>query len=787
MRHILRLTLCLIASLLVRLPAMADADTALWTTYFAYADATTVVEADGRCYALANGNLMSYDPQTTEVRCYDGLNSALSSKDIVLMDYSAARHILVLVYADGNIDLFDVRTERVTNIPHFKDRPDSDLLLRHLNVQSDDAFLCTNEGVIWISLARSVIMGRYALGAVRAAAVHDGYLYVALATPGVKRVSLVDNLNDLSRWEQFAAIDVSDLCSAFGYLYLASPYTAARASLKEYGVWAYSADEPLQHLSSVPTNRFRHGRKAIIMWQDTTFMTISEESPLQAEQFVTDGYAFTDLCPASDGGYWGCLPQEGLVHGTSDASAFTLDIVGIKGDGPSFEHPHTLYASGSDLYVLGGFHDAFDQHHYPYSVAHLDGDGEWHDFETPTAEEGWAHRSQPFQDATSIARDPHDASHFFVTTFRQGIFEYRDGRLYAQHTSGNSPIVSAAGGNLDYVRTNSAIFDAQGNLFVTNMIAETAIWCLTPQGQWLPFHHPALEKVPDFGPSLIDRKGRLWICQCIDNGKHGGGFLCLDHNGTLANTSDDVYTYRSTFVNQDGAVVVFHSGNCIAEDLDGRLWLGTDNGLYVIDDPDRWTDKDFLVTQVKVPRNDGTNYADYLLSGAVISAIAVDGANRKWIGTSGDGVYVVSPDGTVILHHFTPSDSPLVSSNVWSLAFQPTTGEMYIGTETGLMSCQTRSSLPADELDADAVRIYPNPVRPDYTGPITIDGLVFDCEVKIVSLSGHVVAAGTSQGGTFTWDGRGFSGQRVGTGVYHVMMAAPDGRQTAIGKIAVVR
>lgn len=789
MQHILRFILSLIMLCAPLLSVSAESDADLWTTYFAYADATAVVEADGRCYAVMNGNLMSYEPQTEEVRCYDGLNSELSSKDIAFIRYSEAQHMLVLVYSDGNIDLFDVRTERIINIPHFKNNPGQNFALRNLNVQDDDAFLCTAEGVIWISLRRGVIMGQYALGDVRAAALYENCLYASLATPGVLRVSLDGNPSDIKRWEKFSTLDVSDMAVAFGYLYLASLYTSANASLKEYGLWVYGSDQPLKKVTSASTRTLRRSAHSLVFWQGTSYMAIREEAPLTVETDIASSgnLKFTDIYPSSDGGYWGILPDAGLVHGTCEDGVFTADITDLKGDGPSFEHPYTLRILGGDLFVLGGYHDFTNKNHFPYRVAYLDADDSWHDFEAPSADDGWLRQNHDFRDVTSIACDPRDASHYYVTTFGHGIFEYRNGHIVSQLTEGNSDLHTLSPNNLDYIRTNSAIFDAQGNLFVTNMGVETSIWCLTPQGQWLPFHHPSLEKIPDFGPSIIDRNGRLWICQCTHTALHIGGFLCLDYNGTPANTADDVYTYRDSFINQDGSSISFHSGLSIAEDLDGRIWLGTDNGLYVVDDPDHWPDSDFLVTQVKVPRNDGTNYADYLLAGATINAIAVDGANCKWIGTEGDGIYVVSPDGTVILHHFTSSDSPLVSDIIWSLACHPETGEVFIGTDMGLMSYQSRTSVAADELNDDNVRIYPNPVRPDYDGPVTIDGLVFDCDVKIVSVSGHVVAAGISQGGTFTWDGRGFGGQRVGSGVYHVMMATPDGRQTAVGKIAIVR
>ena len=181
--------------------------------------------------------------------------------------------------------------------------------------------------------------------------------------------------------------------------------------------------------------------------------------------------------------------------------------------------------------------------------------------------------------------------------------------------------------------------------------------------------------------------------------------------------------------------------------------MGTNEGLFVIEDPDEFIQNDdFRFTQIKIARNDGTDYADYLLNGVNISSIAIDAANRKWIGTGADGVYLISEDGQKILQHFTTENSPLISDEIQSIAVNPQTGEVMIGTFLGLVSYMSDANTPAAELDKSNVRVYPNPVKPDYNGVIAVDGLTFNAEVKITTVTGQLVYSGHANGGLFTWD-----------------------------------
>ena len=191
--------------------------------------------------------------------------------------------------------------------------------------------------------------------------------------------------------------------------------------------------------------------------------------------------------------------------------------------------------------------------------------------------------------------------------------------------------------------------------------------------------------------------------------------------------------------------------------------------------------------QVKVPRNDGTNYADYLLSGVSISSIAIDGGNRKWFGTNGAGAFLISADNLEQIHNFTTDNSKLITNNISSITINQQSGEVFFLSDNGLCSYESDATEPAEKMTKDNVWAYPNPVTPDYTGLITITGLSFDADVKIVASNGALIAEGRSNGGMFTWDGCDQKGRRVISGVYSVISATSDGRSGTCCKIAVIR
>ena len=321
-----------------------------------------------------------------------------------------------------------------------------------------------------------------------------------------------------------------------------------------------------------------------------------------------------------------------------------------------------------------------------------------------------------------------------------------------------------------------------------NTECDTIVRVKKADGTWKAFYFEEIAGYPTFDYTVFDSRGWAWINsrRSTPFGHHAGVFV-FDTNGTLDDTSDDRHKLIGAFTNQDGTPYAPDLFNCITPDLNGAIWFGNSLGLFVSYNPGDVFKQNFHLSQVKVPRNDGTNLADYLLNGVNVKCITIDGGNRKWIGTSGSGVYLISHDGLETIHHFTVDNSPLISNNIYSLAIDGQTGEVFIGTDRGLVSFMGDATEPESEMDDDLLKVYPNPVHPDYQGQITITGLMFNSNVKIVNAAGRLVHEGTSVGGEFTWNGRLSSGKRAASGIYYVLATDEEGNEGATTKFLIVR
>lgn len=249
----------------------------------------------------------------------------------------------------------------------------------------------------------------------------------------------------------------------------------------------------------------------------------------------------------------------------------------------------------------------------------------------------------------------------------------------------------------------------------------------------------------------------------------------LQHNGTISDTSGHKQLGWSKVSDSDGKVFDPSYWICAIEDQRGHVWFGTTSGVVSVPNPATAMTTSFVVNRIKVPRNDGTNLADYLLESDKILCMAVDHSNRKWIGTENSGLYLVSEDGDEILAVYNTSNSPLPVNTITGLHVDTESNSVFVATMSGLYELSTTSG-PAAE-DYSEVYAYPNPVTPDYTGWITITGLMDSSMVKIVDADMHLVYQTTSEGGMAMWDGCNMNGSRVRSGVYYVL--ASSGSETS--------
>ena len=432
------------------------------------------------------------------------------------------------------------------------------------------------------------------------------------------------------------------------------------------------------------------------------------------------------------------------------------------------------------LYTTGGYYDPIaDNWENPGIVQVLQGD-DWDFFEDDfSARTGYAYLG-----TKAVAVDPRNSNHVFVGA-RTGLYEFLSGKMVAFYNKDNSILQSAMDdgrelGN-DYVLVNGLAYDREGNLWVlNNQTKKENLIRMSKDGQMTSFSKAELMKdgvgLSGLSQMRLDSRNLLWFCN--DHWIQPGLFSYDPKNDKL-----NAYT---RFINDDGSNVDITAVHCWAEDLDNNIWIGTTAGPLLLQRSQMNKQDSYRFVQVKVPRNDGTNLADYLLAGLEITAMAVDGGGRKWFGTKGNGVYLISADNMMQLQHFITTNSTLLSNNIQSISINHATGEVFFATDKGLCSYMSDATKAVDSPDDNSTYAYPNPVKPGYTGPITIVGLSLNVDVKIVTTNGVLVAEGTSNGGTFVWDGKDKNGKRVASGVYMVQSADENGDNGTVCKVAVV-
>jgi hypothetical protein len=394
---------------------------------------------------------------------------------------------------------------------------------------------------------------------------------------------------------------------------------------------------------------------------------------------------------------------------------------------------------------------------------------------------------QQFSSLFDFEIDPKDDNHLYVGC-QSGLYEFNNLKFTKLWNDTNSPLLVAAtvpDGNKNYTITTATKFDGNGNLWVFNSISpSTSILELSNGSEWTSHHHQEL-MVSNISPArsfeqmtgpIFDSRNLMWFTNAF---YRSPSLICYQIS------TDEVKVFKN-LINEDGTTINTYDVSCVAEDKDNNIWIGTDQGPLMLA-PDQITADNPVFTQVKVPRNDGTDYADYLLSGVNITCMVIDKANRKWFGTGGNGIYLIGSDNITQLQHFTTDNSPLISNTVNSMALNESTGEMFIATDMGL--CSYTSYIPSSQdegMTKDNVYAYPNPVRPDYNGAITITGLTNDADVKITTSTGALVNQGRASNGQYRWYGLDSNGKRVASGIYMVLVATPEGDKGVVCKIAVI-
>lgn len=754
--------------------AVMPAETGSWRAYMAYHDITNITPAGKIIYVLSSNNLFAYNMFDQSVTTFDKVTN-LSDCDISYIAYNKTTKKLIVVYSNENIDLIDDNFN-VTNISDIYSKSTTDdKTINSIYIDGIYAYLSTNFGIIKLNMRDAEITDSYNLGKkINSCVVINDNIYACVNNGGIYFGKYNMNLIDKSNWKQVSPNSVDKLFNYNGtiigfttnYIYTFNIDKNVFSTLSN-GNYTYL---------SINDNQMIIGNSSLA----DIYTSITNKSIIS-----TDGQTSTMVYDATNKYYWYNKKDGILTAATLDDNSFTIKISDIVPDSPRRKYSYFMKwnENNNTLYCAGGGINALDRYARPGCIYTYDGN-KWFNYEEDSIN---AKIGITYYDINHIAIDPSDQNHVFATSGGEGLFEFQNGQFIKRYNNDNSPMHSAVISNNKienqyYIRVDGATFDADGNLWLLNSMSANALIEYTKNKEWKTYNNTEFFlnngtlSYYTLRDLVIDSRGLFWFINA-----HFINPCLICYNPTTGQAKN-----YSTFINQDGSTLEITYVRCLNVDKDGNMWIGTNIGPLELTN-DQINSGGTTFTQVKIPRNDGSNYADYLLSGVDISCITIDGGNRKWFGTQSNGAYLISADNMKMIHHFLSTNSSLPSDNIESIAINGKTGEVYFGTDKGMTSYMSDANEPSILMNKNNVYAFPNPVKSNFTGIITITGLSNNADIKIVSSNGIKVAEGTSNGGMFSWDGKNTDGKHVASGIYHVVTATEDGKKGVVCKIAIIK
>jgi hypothetical protein len=763
---------------LLSLATTAQVAMGKWRTHFAYNKVTQIAQSSSKIYAVSAGALFSVDKQDGNMEFYSKL-SGLYGSDISRIAFDSKNQELLINYSNGNIDVMS--SGGVTNIPDlYNKQMTSSKLINDIQFYQNKAYLSCNFGIIVLNMLKKEIADTYYIGPnasevqVLNTTVYNGIIY-ALTASTIYQASVTEpQLVNYQFWTATSNFPGN------GNFQRINTFNGQLILLRGGKLYKQGNDNlwtPI--LTGITASTFNVTNGRLNVFDATNIYLVDNQFNIST---VPNIGTLTDAEYDADNSIYYFAGNTSGVISYKQTGTETPVINYYKPSGPAINMPWDMTFSGQKLFVVAGGRWA-SQYNYPGVIMMFE-NGNWtnilnQDIQSKTGKQAL--------DFINVAVDPADNKHFFVTSYGTGLYEFRNNVFYRLYNESNSTIKSIFPGDSYYMRLDGAIFDKNNNLFLTNMNVVPGIKVRLADSTWTQLSYPCTNNIPTLGKILISNQNpnQKWVPSV----RYTPGVCVFDDNGTIKDQSDD----KSVFINAFTIPEIGNNGQTvltsyypsyiytIAQDQNGVIWVGTDLGPFLFNNLSTVYDSGYTCSRVKIPRNDSTNLADYLLVNENIQAIAIDGANRKWIGTKSSGVYLISENGQQTIQHFTSTNSPLLSNNVMSLAINPVTGEVFFGTDQGIISYQSDASEAGSTFGN--VYAYPNPVRPNYNGVITITGLVENTQVKITDINGNLVCETVSNGSLATWDGKDVHGRRVSTGIYLAICVNSDGTQNTITKI----
>ncbi len=747
-----RLLLCLLA-LPVLLSAQTDLAIGQWKDYLPYRRGLSVTQSAEKVYFATARSVFSIDKADNAV-AFLSETDGLSQTGVELVEYNQFSDILLVVYDDAVIDLVKEREIiTLTQIRNFQNIL-GEKRVNDIFVENDSiVYLATSYGVSQLNVRSDIFTFTTQTPLnVEDVIVADGFIYAA-TQEGIYRVN-ADNflIENFDNWQLLGANDGFPLdysAKAFT-IYQDDLYVALNDSLYRYDAQAaeltpiYGEAGFSVHFASAEGEHLLFGMECLGDCNGKVFAFTPEDAVQQLSGSCTPRpiYAIEDAQKPES--VWFADRFRNIRH----LRDFSQSCEQLSYNSPYSENVYRITPTDDALWIAaGGVDPRFS------ALARRDGifllqDGQWSEFNsfnTPILNEN------NILDVMDIAVHPVNGK-VYAASFFDGVVEI-EGENFTVYNDSNSSLNNAVG-DASRTRVSGLDFDADNNLWVSNHLAERPISVLKEEGDWQSFTLPSNCNETLLEDVLVDANGYKWFVV----GSTTAGLLVYDTGESLEDTRDD---RCRLFTTANGLPT--NTVNTVELDLDGEIWAGTSEGVVVFNCPDPF-ESDCQPT-TRITDQDEFNLG-ILLQEEDVRTIAVDGANRKWFGTT-NGVFVQSQDGSEQVARFTVDNSPLIDNTITDIAIRGTTGEVFIGTAKGLVSYRGEAT-KGGRINSPNAYAFPNPVRPDYTGLIAIKGLAENANVKITDVNGQLIFETEALGGQAVWDGTDYNGRKASSGVYLV-------------------
>ncbi|BDX37726.1 ABC transporter substrate-binding protein [Tenuifilaceae bacterium CYCD] len=738
-----------------------------WRDHFSYNESELVTIGNNKVYCATSTGIFTYNQSNGEIDKLTKVNG-LSEVGISAMVYLNSKNILAVGYESGNIDL--VYPDKIVNIPDIKEKSlTGTKIINDFLLYQDKIYTSTDFGIVVIDPDKKEVKDTYFLGdggnnlKINNLTVFNNQFWAATEN-GLMSASVSDPLLvNYARWSHATNFtNPSNNCigvtATSDVLFAMESVEASNDVVWRYDGNAWSEiDRPYAEALSINMNS---SKVIVTSTAGISFYNTSGVKGITLTGYTCTGSFKPKVTKSIDADRFAVADNDaGLVVGTTSSQ------LAAKPGGPFNNNCFSVGLSKDRVIVASGGYDA--------TYSNL-----WHNFIIHDfANEEWNyHADWGGHDAAVVEFNPQNPSSYFVGSWGDGVYQFEDDNLVAHFTPENSTLQTILP-NSPFCRISGLAFDGKGNLWVANTAVANPISVRKTDGTWVSFPYSSTINADKTSTLRYSEYGSLWLILPRNN-----GLFVLNPGSNIDSKDDDKYKKFLPY-DRDGNIINVDIYS-LAFDKDNYLWLGTSEGVLLSYNPEKVFDGSFYLQKIKIP-DVVEGLAVYLLATESVTSVTVDGGNRKWFGTAKSGLYLFNSDGTKELLHFTAENSPLPSNNILDVKIHPTSGEVFIATDKGMVSYRGDANEPSEKFGK--VYSYPNPVPPGYSGKITIVGLVEETIVKITDINGNLIYETKSEGGMATWDGNSLRGNKVATGVYLVFCADSKGEQTAVTKILFIK